>query len=60
MDRFRLRHHFLPYKVITITSGTTALGLGPFILASVVARALLTTLFFILLIGGFVIVHYLA
>ena len=31
---------FFPYKVITITSGATALGLGPFLLASVIARGL--------------------
>ena len=76
---------FFPYKVITITSGATALSLGSFLAASVIARGLrfaivaallyyfgepirafieryltlLTTLFVVLLIGGFVIVRYL-
>ncbi len=74
----------LPYKVITIASGVTALDLGVFILASVVARGLrffieaallwrfgepirgfierhmgkLAVLFFVLLIGAFVLIKF--
>ena len=76
----------LPYKVITIASGVTALDLGVFLLASVVARGLrfflvaallwrfgepirgfierhmgkLAALFFVLLVGAFLLIKFLA
>jgi membrane protein YqaA with SNARE-associated domain len=73
-----------PYKVLTIAAGAFKMSFGPFILASIVARAmrfylvagllywfgepirdfierrlsLVTTLFVILLVGGFVAIRY--
>lgn len=74
-----------PYKVLTILAGAAEMALGPFVVASIVARAmrfylvagllyffgepirkfieerltLVTTVFLILLVGGFVAVKYL-
>jgi membrane protein YqaA with SNARE-associated domain len=74
-----------PYKVLTILSGAAQMALGPFLIASIIARAmrfylvagllyffgepirafiekrltLLTTLFVIALVGGFVAIRYL-
>jgi membrane protein YqaA with SNARE-associated domain len=73
-----------PYKVLTIAAGVFKMSLGPFILASIVARAMrfylvaallywfgepirdfiekrlsaVTTIFLVLLVGGFVAVRY--